>query len=272
MEASDALTPRDPTLGPRGERIEQVMQPYIMVAALLTIPMIAITESHPGGTWEAIGNFLNWAAWLVFALEFVLMMVVVPSRTAWLRRHPLDVAIVFLSPPVLPPGLQGIRVVRLFRLLRLLRLAQVSRELFSLEGLRYSALLALLTIIGGGALFVAFERGDQHLTTWDGIYWAITTMTTLGSNIEPTTVGSKVVSVVILLIGISFVALLTGAVAQRFLAPEVTALEAREEREGETDATVALRQMQQLREQMSALEVALEKLVEQGDGGKPRPP
>ncbi len=35
---------------------------------------------------------------------------------------------------------------------------------------------------------------SQHLTNWDGIYWALTTMTTLGSNIYPTTTGGEIVS------------------------------------------------------------------------------
>ena len=86
-------------------------------------------------------------------------------------------------------------------------------------------LLAVLTVVGGGALFVAFEQHSQHLNAWDGIYWAVTTMTTLGSNIYPTTTGGEIVSTVILIVGIGFVALLTGAFAQRFLGPEIAEVE-----------------------------------------------
>ena len=45
-------------------------------------------------------------------------------------------------------------------------------------------------------------------------------MTTLGSAIHPTTTGGEIVSVAVVLVGISFVALLTGAIAQRLLAGE----------------------------------------------------
>jgi voltage-gated potassium channel len=270
MEASPAPSRYPPELGPRGARVERLMEPFVLVAALLTIPLIAIQESHSGGAFEAIAEFLNWATWLVFATELVLLLAVVPDRKRYLRRRPLDLVIVVLSPPVLPASLQGIRAIRSLRLLRLLRLAQLSRDLFSLEGLRYASVLALLTVIAGGASFVAFERHAQHLSTWDGVYWAVTTMTTLGSNIEPTTVGAKIVSVVILLVGISFVAMLTGAIAQRFLAPEVGELEAREA-EGETDATAALRQMRTLREQLGTLEVAVQRLIDQDERGAPAP-
>ncbi len=50
-------------------------------------------------------------------------------------------------------------------------------------------------------------------------------MTTLGSEIEPTTTGGEIVSVSVLLVGIGFVALLTGSFAQRFLAPEIAEIE-----------------------------------------------
>ncbi len=53
-------------------------------------------------------------------------------------------------------------------------------------------LLALLTVIGGGAIFGALEKHSQHLTFWDDTYWAIRTMTTLGSNIYPSTTGGQI--------------------------------------------------------------------------------
>ena len=49
------------------------------------------------------------------------MVYVVPDRGRWLREHPLDLAIVVLTPPFLPASLQALRVFRLLRLLRLVR-------------------------------------------------------------------------------------------------------------------------------------------------------
>jgi voltage-gated potassium channel len=169
--------------------------------------------------------------------------------------------IVILTPPLLPPGLQSMRVIRLLRLLRLLRLAQLSRRVFSLQGLRYATLLAVLTVVAGGAAFVGFEH-THHYGTWTGIYWAITTMTTLGSNIYPTTTGGEIVSVVLLLVGISFVALLTGAIVQRFLGPEIAEVEAELEEGSEPTEAVALRQVREVRDQLQGLQLALEQLTE----------
>jgi voltage-gated potassium channel len=247
--------------------VQRKLEVPMFIAAALTVPMVAITESHPGGALEVVAGILNWATWLAFVFELVVMLAVVPDRGAWLRRNPLDLILVVFTPPILPPGLQGLRVLRLLRLLRLLGLSGLSREIFTLRGLHYAALLALLTVVGGGALFDALESNQEHLSTWDGIYWAVTTMTTLGSDIQPTDTGGQIVATVLVLVGLGFIALVTGAFAQRFFGPELSGVELELERELEEEAAsaeeVAQRELRSIREQLAALEIAVERLVEE---------
>ena len=252
-----------PGMDARSTRVAEILNTPMLIAAALTLPMVAISESHPGGWLEAVARTLNWVTWTAFAIELVVMLAVVPNRRLWLRHHPLDPFIVVFTPPILPAGLQSLRVLRLLRLVRLLRLAQLSREVFSLQGLHCAMFLALLTVVGGGALFVAFEKQSQHLNDWDGIYWAVTTMTTLGSDIYPTTTGGEIVSVAILVIGIGFVALLTGAFAQRFLSPEIAEVEEELEAEQVSAEQVAMRELLGVREQLEALELAMQRLVDE---------
>lgn len=217
----DGISDRDDGVtGSRAIRAENLMQTPLMIAAALTIPSVALTEAHVGGTLEVIAGFLNWAIWIAFALELLVMLALVPDRMKYLRHHPLELVVVILTPPLLPAGLQSMRVIRLLRLLRLLKLAQLSRRLFSTQGLQYAGLMTLVTAVAGGSLFRAFERGHQALTEWDAIYWAVSSMTTLGSKWEPTTVGSEITAVVVQLVGIAFMAMLTGAIAHRFLSPD----------------------------------------------------
>lgn len=253
----------EPGMDERSTRIARLLEAPMLIAAALVIPAVAINESHPGGALETIARTLNWITWLAFLVELIVMLSVVPDRRAWLRAHPLDLVVVVLTPPVLPAGLQSLRVLRLLRLLRLARLAQLSRQAFSLRGLHYAALLATLTAIAGGALFVGFEKQNQHLNAWDGIYWAVTSMTTLGSDIYPTTTGGEIVAVVVVLVGISFVALLTGAIAQRFLGPEIAEVERELEAEHLSAEAVALRELRSVRAQLQALEVAVERIADE---------
>lgn len=218
-EITGGVIPDNGVEGPRAIRAAEIMNTPLMIAAALTLPSVALSEAHVGGLLETIAQILNWGIWIAFAIEFIVMLLLVPDRGKYLRHHPVEIIVVFLTPPVLPPGLQSLRAIRLLRLLRLLKLAQLSNRAFSNEGLQYAALLTLLAAVAGGSVFRAFEAKNQALSEWDGIYWAFTAMTTLGSEYTATTVGGQITSVVVLLVGISFVAMLTGAIAQRFLKP-----------------------------------------------------
>ena len=56
-------------------------------------------------------------------------------------------------------------------------------------------MLTLIAVLGGGAAFAAFER-DQDLSAWDGVWWAITTVTTVGyGNPEVTTDGGRIIGI-----------------------------------------------------------------------------
>ncbi|HEX4732707.1 MAG TPA: ion transporter [Solirubrobacterales bacterium] len=250
-----------PGMDARSTRVAEMLATPMLIAAALVLPSVALSESHPGGALETVALTLNWVTWTAFLVELLVMLAVSPDRWEWLKHHPLDLVIVVLTPPILPAGLQSLRALRLLRLLRLFRLAQLSRQVFSLQGLRYAGVLAVLTVVGGGAVFGAFEKHSQHLTFWQTTYWAITTMTTLGSNIYPTTVGGQIVSATILLIGISFVAFLTGAIAQRFVAPELAEIEKELGDEELSAEEVALRELASVQEQLQALQVAVEKLA-----------
>jgi len=218
-ELSGGEDPGNGVVGHRALKAQAILETPLMIAAALTLPSVALSETHVGGTLETIAEFLNWGTYLIFALELVIMLILVPDRKLYLKHHPVELIVVFLTPPVLPASLQALRAIRLLRLLRLLKLAQVTQRLFSSRGLQYAALMTLLTAIAGGSIFRAFERANQQVNEWDSIYWAITTMSTLGSKWQPTTVGSEITSVAIQLVGISFIALLTGAIANRFLIP-----------------------------------------------------
>jgi len=79
--------------------------------------------------------------------------------------------------------------------------------------------LALLTVIAGGAGFAP----EENVSFGNGIYWAISTMTTVGSNTTPRGTKGKVIAVLVMLVGIG--TLLIGGVAQRFLSPTVQQVE-----------------------------------------------
>ena len=132
--------------------------------------------------------------------------------------------IVALSGPLLPAYLQSARALRLLRLMRLVRLAaistrvfQLARRLFSPSGFRYVAVIALLVVvIAGTAEAVVGE--EKVPTIQDGMWWALTTVTTVGyGDLYPTTWPGRAIAAVVMLVGISFFALLTATVSATFV-------------------------------------------------------
>lgn len=231
----------------------------VLLAALLVIPVVVIEASSSiGRPWTTIAAVLNWMIWLVFAAELFAFLMFVPNRWRWLREHPLEVMIVVFTPPFLPSSLQAIRALRLLRVLRLLRLAKLGRQVFSLQGLRYASLLAVLTALGGGAAFAAVEKDGY--STWDGVWWAVSTMTTVGyGDIYPETTTGRFLAFVVMLVGIGFIAILTGAVAERFLARDVHAIEV--EIAGEAEGVDAvLTELREIRDRLGDLEGRVQRL------------
>jgi voltage-gated potassium channel len=95
----------------------------------------------------------DWVVWTVFAADVIVSVAVAPDRVRWLREHPLDVVIVVLTPPFLSVAFQSLRVLQVLRLLRLFRVGPLVRRVFSLEGLRYAAVISLLV-----GLLETFDR------------------------------------------------------------------------------------------------------------------
>jgi voltage-gated potassium channel len=201
----------------RATRMEDRLALPMLVAALLVVPAIAIESSDVDQPWDTIAVVINWATWLAFLAEALLMLSVVDNRRRWLRDHPLEVAIVLVTPPFLPASLQAARAFRLLRLLPLLRAGVLARRLLTTEGVRDAAVFALLTVLGGGAAYASVET-EQNLNTWDGVWWAIVTVTTVGyGDTYPATDAGRAIAIVVMMVGIGFIAIITAAAAERFL-------------------------------------------------------
>jgi voltage-gated potassium channel len=258
----EAAASKKTAMDERTRRIERRFEWPIVVAAFLVIPIIVIEQSSTGEPWTTIANVGNWVVWGLFLAEVVVMLAVVPDRWRWLREHPLEVAIVVLTPPFLPASLQALRAIRLLRLLRLIAVVRYARRLFSLDGLRYGALLALVTVLVGGAGFAHAE--GKELSTWDGIWWSLTTMTTVGyGDLYPDTDLGRLIAIVVMVVGIGFLSLLIGSVSERFIAVSVEEEVADAEREIGADVHTAeaeiLGEIRAIGERLHKLEMRLQR-------------
>jgi voltage-gated potassium channel len=204
----------------REQRWERRLQVPMLIASLAVIPLVIIAADSFSPEVERIGRILNWGTWLMFVAEIAIMLVVTENRRRWLRTHPAELIATVLSPPILPGPLQTVRMLRVLRLARLAVTVKHLRRFVSPAGLRDAALFTVFVVLAGGVAFSQVERA-QHLSAWDGVWWATSTLTTVGyGDVTPHTVAGRVIAIIMMVSGIAFVALLTAAVAERFIRDE----------------------------------------------------
>ena len=225
------------------DKIQKFFEILVLFAAIMVIPMVLIEEFGDSELARQVALIGNWMIWSIFLLEFVVMISIVPDRWQYTRRAWLDISIIILTFPPLPVLLSTLRLMRLARLARVLRLMRLLklaaaltraglalRSLTSKHGVGYLAALSVLLTAGFGILFFLAEPDAEAID--DGLWWAFVTLTTVGyGDIYPTTMLGRVLAVILMVIGIGFVATLTGAIAAHFIEEEEGAEILRELRE-----------------------------------------
>ena len=236
-------------------RVATPFEPLILAATFAMIPVLIIEADAKSHSWRTFAYAANWAIWAVFALEVSFVLYVAPRKRAALRAHWLDALIVVVTVPLYGRFLSSLRLVRLARLLRLLRAGvilsralQSERRLTSASVFRFVAVATVFLIFIAGAIEATVDSGDVK-SFWDGIWRAITTVTTVGyGDIVPKTVGGRIVAMSLMLVGIGFVAVLTAAIASVFVKSDA--------KEGDTDIRESLarieRELAELRMQLEA--------------------
>ena len=90
------------------------------------------------------------------------------------------------------------------------------RRIFKRAALKYALGLAAFLALGFGAV-IALEE-PEVATPLDGIWWAFVTLTTVGyGDIAPTSPIGRTLAILLIILGISVIAIITASVAARFV-------------------------------------------------------
>lgn len=213
----------------RALEIQRRFEVPVLVAALFVVPVIIIEEQVTSASWLGVAIVFNWLIWAVFCAEFVFVIATTDGRWGYTRQAWLDLVIIVVSFPLLPGVLASIRLLRLLRLTRVLRLLRLFRlaavitrgtktvqAVFGKRGVGYAMALTVLAALGAGGLFAILE--PESGTFGDAMWWAVVTITTVGyGDITPATPLGRIAGVVVMFVGIGFVAILTAAIAAHFV-------------------------------------------------------
>jgi voltage-gated potassium channel len=187
----------------------QALEVPVLIAVLLTIPALVLNSIDPRGALGVVADVLNWGIWLTFLVEFVVMLRIAPDNWRWLRHNVLDVAVLVLTPPFLP---EPLHVLWVLRLLRILDVMPVAGRVFKFNAFRYAAMLAFLAVVAGGIAYTELEdRAD--VDQFDGIWWAMTTISTVGYGDQfPETTPGRVVGMGLMVVGPVLIGLVASGV------------------------------------------------------------
>lgn len=214
-------------------RLERWTDAPLTALAVALIPLILIPLLFDlSNDTVAVFETVNALVWGIFAADLLAKLAIAPDRLRYLRTHWFDVVIVLL--PLLRP-LRLARVARLVRLapwLRLLasgsRVLVVSRRMAARRGVAPILLMALIVVaIAGGSVTVAerdvTEASIQDLG--DGLWWAATTVTTVGyGDTYPTTALGRGIGVALMICGIALFGVITASLAALFVEEQESAV------------------------------------------------
>ena len=203
---------------------------------------------------QGLSPLLQWVSniiWALFALDFVIEILIAPYKLEYIRRNWLTVVSLLL------PALRIIRIFRVFRLLRAARAVRsvsLIRVVTSLNrgmravgktlgrrGIGYVVALAALVTFGGAAGMYAFES-PQALTEagylapgetlpegvglasyGEAVWWTAMIMTTMGSEYWPKTAEGRILGWLLAIYAFAIFGYITATIASYFVGQDVAA-------------------------------------------------
>lgn len=167
---------------------------------------------------------VSWTVWAAFGVDFAIRIVLADDRIRYVIRHWYDVALILL------PLFRPLRLLRLVALVRILDRA--AADSFAGKTLVYAGGAASLATGLAAVAILDAERGAPRAniqTFGDAIWWAMTTVTSVGyGDRYPVTAEGRVVAAMLMLVGIGFLGTVMASVASWMI--ERTSPKAEQER------------------------------------------
>ncbi|QLG46016.1 ion transporter [Costertonia aggregata] len=164
---------------------------------------------------------------LVFSIEYILRIYVADNRRRFIFSFFGLIDVLAILPFYLSIGidlrsLRALRFLRLFRILKLMRYNRAIKHfskaiMLAKEEILLFLFVTLILIYFSAVGIYYFENAAQpeHFSSiFDSLWWAIITLTTVGyGDVYPITVGGRIFTFFILMIGLGIVAIPTGIIS-----------------------------------------------------------
>ena len=184
----------------------------LALAFLIAFSYPAFVDPIPTST-QTLLNIVQWVSWIAFAIDLIYGLSKSENKVKYLKKHPLEIA------AVLFPFLRPLRLMRVisFGGLAIQKIAIGRQFAITIKVLIASIFIAYISAVQITISERAVE-GSNIKNFGDGLWWAITTVTTVGyGDRYPTTTEGKLLAVALMFMGISLVGVITASVAAWFV-------------------------------------------------------
>jgi len=201
-----------------------------VIQALIVISLITFSMSTlPNISNDTIRilRVIEVVTVLIFTAEYAARIYVSDNKLAYIFSFYGLIDILAILPFYISSGLD-LRSLRIFRLLRLFRIFKLFRYNQAIrrfhrafiiakeELVLFSAVSLILLYLSAVGIYY-FENAaqpDQFKSVFHSLWWAVVTLTTVGyGDIYPVTVGGRIFTFVVLMVGLGIVAVPAGLVA-----------------------------------------------------------
>jgi len=200
------------------------------IQALILISIVSFSvDTLPGLSQETqdLLHIIEITTVLIFTIEYLLRIIVADKKSAFIFSFYGIIDLIAILPFYLTVGLdlRSLRIFRLMRLLRIFKLARYSKALDRLyrafqlvrTDLALCMMAAMIFMYLSAVGIYYFEnpaQPEQFKSVFHSLWWAVATLTTVGyGDIYPVTVGGRIFTFVILMIGLGIITIPTGIMA-----------------------------------------------------------
>ena len=184
----------------------------LAIAFLVAFSYPAFVDPVPNST-QTLLNVVQWVSWIAFATDLIFGLTNAKNKKEYLKKHPLEVAAVLL------PFLRPLRLMRVisFGGLAIQKVAIGRQFAITIKVFLASIFVAYISAVQITITERAVE-GSNIKNFGDGLWWAITTVTTVGyGDRYPTTTEGRCLAVALMIMGISLMGVITASVAAWFV-------------------------------------------------------
>lgn len=200
---------------PRRKRWESAVDWPLSLAALAFLAAYAwpILDPDLNTPWPTIAAVVTWGTWVLFAVDYLVRLALSVQRGRFVRSNLLDLAVIAL------PLLRPLRLLRLVTVLSVLN-RYAGGSLRGRVAVYVAGATTLVLFVSALAVLDAEREAEgANIATFpDALWWAMTTVTTVGYGDRfPVTDPGRLVAGGLMLAGIALLGVVTASLASWLL-------------------------------------------------------